>query len=88
MIQLSVSQLSRANCTGYKRGAIRCLKVIFKCPLQWVICEVHLSKFSLHHVFMILDGSTKSPDKFSGTIGSKLNGSVSEWDDKTVLPAN
>ena len=65
--------------TGYKRGAMRCLEMFLKRPLQWVICELHLNGLALHHIFMIFDGSTKSPDKFSGAIGSKLNGRVSEW---------
>ena len=38
-----------------------------------------LNELLLPHTFMILDGGTKSPDKFSGAIGSKLNGNVSEW---------
>ena len=52
---------------------------VVKHPLQWVVCEMDLNELLLRHTFMILDGSTKSPDKFSGAIGSKLNGSVSEW---------
>jgi hypothetical protein len=49
-------------------------------PLQWDICLLHLNELPLRHVFMKLDGTTKGPDKFAGTIGSKLNGNVSDWE--------
>ena len=28
---------------------------------------------------MKIDGTTKGPDKFSGAIGSQLNGNLSKW---------
>ena len=31
------------------------------------------------HVFVELDGSTKSPDAFAGPIGQKLDSNVSQW---------
>ena len=40
---------------------------------------LHLNELPLQHTFSTLDGSTKSPDKFSGPIGSMLNGIVSQW---------
>ena len=40
---------------------------------------LHLNELPLQHTFSTLYGSTKSPDKFSGPIGSMLNGIVSQW---------
>ena len=40
---------------------------------------LHLNQLPLRHTFSALNGSTKSPDKFSGPIGSMLNGIVSQW---------
>ena len=40
---------------------------------------LHLNELPLRHTFTTLDGSTKSPDKFTGPIGSMLNGVVSKW---------
>ena len=48
-------------------------------PLQWDICMLHLNELPLRHIFSTLDGSTKSPDKFSGPIGSMLNALVAQW---------
>ena len=39
----------------------------------------HLNELPLRHTFSTLDGSTKSPDKFFGPIGSMLNDIVSQW---------
>jgi hypothetical protein len=47
--------------------------------LQWDICILHLNELPLRHIFMKIDGTTKGPDKFSGAIGSQLNGNVSKW---------
>ncbi len=32
------------------------------------------------YLFLTVDGTTKSPDKFTGPIGSQLEGCVSDWD--------
>jgi len=37
-------------------------------------------------VFLELDGTTKSPDSFSGPVGKKLNGKVSTWPVKNFEP--
>jgi hypothetical protein len=66
--------------TGHLHGSIRYLELFLGKPLQWDICLLHLNELPLRHVFMKLDGTTKGPDKFAGTIGSKLNGNVSDWE--------
>ena len=35
---------------GYKGGAIRCLEMFLKRPLQWVICELHHNEVPLRHI--------------------------------------
>ena len=65
--------------TGCNNGAIRCMEEILSRPLQWAICLLHLNELPLRHIFLRLDGTTKSPDSFSGPIGSQLGGSVSDW---------
>ena len=67
-----------ASMTGSK-GYIASLESLLQRSLQWVTCLLHCNELPLRHVFTHLDGSTKSPDSFSGVIGSKLNGPVSEW---------
>ena len=66
--------------TGHQQGAIRYLEMFLGRALQWNICLLHLNELPLRHVFIYLDGTTKSPDKFAGPIGSQLNGNVLEWD--------
>ena len=70
---------STASMTGAHNGAIRCIEEIVERPLQWAICLLHLNELPLRHVFIALDGTSKSPDAFSGPIGSQLGGFVSEW---------
>ena len=65
--------------TGHSRGSIRYLEMFLGVPLQWDICLLHLNELPLRHIFMKIDGTTKGPDKFSGAIGSQLNGNVSKW---------
>ena len=48
-------------------------------PSQWDICILHLNELPLRHIFMKINGTTKGLDKFSGAIGSQLNGNVSKW---------
>ena len=65
--------------TGKFNGVIRSLKELLKTPLQWSICLLHTNELPLRHVFMELDGTTNSPDSFTGSIGKQLDGCVSEW---------
>ena len=44
-----------------------------------MVCLLHTNKLPLRHVFVKLDGSTKSPDAFAGPIGKKLDSNVSQW---------
>ena len=57
------------KCTS---GAIRYLEMFLQCPLQLDICLLHLNELPLRDIFINLDGTTKSPDKFSGPKGSQL----------------
>ena len=66
--------------TGCNNGAIHYLELFLQRPLQWDICMLHLNELPLRHTFSALDGSTKSPDKFSGPTDSMLNGIVSQWE--------
>ena len=63
-----------ASITGKYNGCIRSLEKLLNKPLQWVICLLHTNELPLHHVFTMLDGTTKSPDSFSGPIGKSLTG--------------
>ena len=65
--------------TGKSKGFIASLETLIGRPLQWVICLLHLNELPLTHVFQNLDGITSGPDSFSGPIGRKFNGAVSEW---------
>ena len=68
-----------ASMTGKYIGCIRSLEKLLNKPLQWVICLLHTNVLPLRHVFKMLDGTTKSPDSFSGPIGKSLTGDVSSW---------
>ena len=68
-----------ATMTGINKGCIRKLEEALQRPLQWVICLLHTNELPLRHIFVELDGSTKSPDAFAGPIGKKLDGNVSQW---------
>ena len=57
-----------ASMTGNKAGFIRCLEEKLGRPLQLVVCLLHCNELPLRHVFL-LDGTTKSPDSFSGPVG-------------------
>jgi len=58
-----------ASMTGSKAGFIRCLEEKLWRPLQWVVCLLDCNKLPLRHVLLVLDGTTKSPDSFSGPVG-------------------
>ena len=76
---LVVGSDGTAVMTGAHKGCIRTLEELLKRPLQWVICLLHCNELPLRHVFMFLDGTTKSPDSFSGPIGQKLSDNVRSW---------
>jgi len=65
--------------TGEYNGAIRKLEEFLGRPLQWSICLLHCVELPLRQVFLATDGSSTGPDSFSGPIGKKLSGKVSEW---------
>ena len=68
-----------ATMTGINKGCIRKLEEALQRPLQWVICLLHTNELPLCHIFVELDGSTKSPHAFAGRIGKKLDGKVLQW---------
>ena len=72
--------------TGCNRGAIRYLELFTQRPFQWDICLLHLNESPLRHIFTVLDGTAKSPHKFSGPIGSTLNGLVTQWEEANFKP--
>ena len=47
---------------------------------------LHLNNLPLRHIFIVLDGTTKSPHKFSGPIGSMLHGLVTQWEVANFKP--
>ena len=65
--------------TGAHNGAIRNLEELCKRSVQWSICLLHSNELPLRHVFQALDGTTSSPDSFSGPVRKSLKGCVSEW---------
>ena len=65
--------------TGPHNGFIRSLELLLQRPLQWAICLLHLNELPLRHIFTRLDGTTNSPNAFSGPIGKVLGGNVSDW---------
>ena len=56
--------------TGAHNGAIRNLEKLCKRSVQWSICLLHCNELPLRHVFQALDGTTSSPDSFSGPVGN------------------
>ena len=77
-----------ATMTGKNSGCISSLENMIGRPLQWIVCLLHLNELLLSHIFQELDGKTKGPDSFSGTIGRQLNGKVSAWDVTTFQPVS
>ena len=65
--------------TGVHNSAIRNLEELCKKSVQWSICLLHCNELPLRHVFQVLDGTTSSPDSFSGPVGKSLKDCVSEW---------
>ena len=65
--------------TGKFNGFIRNLEELLNKPLQWIICLLHTNELPLCHTFIYLDGTTNSRATFTGPIGKKLSGVVSDW---------
>ena len=65
--------------TGIKSGLIASLEKLPGRPLQWAICLLHLNELPLHHVFLMLNGTTAGPQLFAGPIGKAITGKVSTW---------
>ena len=40
--------------------------------MQWLICQLHANELPLRHLLQNLDGKTKGPSFFTGTLGKKL----------------
>ena len=76
---LAVIGTDGAVMTGINKGCIRKLVKAFQRSLQKVVCLLHTNELPLHHVFIELDGSTKSLDAFAGPISKKLDSNVSQW---------
>lgn len=58
--------------TGWKGGAIGLLETHLNRPLQWSICLLHFNELPLRHLLQSLDGETKGPSSYSGSIGLLL----------------
>ena len=65
--------------TGAHNGAIRNLEELCERSVQSFIFLWHCNELPLRHVFQALDGTTSSPDSFSGPVGKSLKSCVSEW---------
>ena len=50
------------------------------------ICMLHLNELPLLHIFTVLDGTTKSPHKFSSPIGSMFHGLLTQWEVANFKP--
>ena len=68
-----------ATMTGINKGCIRKLEEALQRSLQWMVCHLRTNELPLRHVFVELDGSTKSPDAFAEPIDKKLDSNVSQW---------
>lgn len=58
--------------TGNKNGIIAILEKHLNRPLQWFVCLLHCNELPLRHLFSNLDGGTKGPNTFAGSIGKML----------------
>ena len=62
--------------TGAYKGAIHLLEERLNKPMQWAICLLLFHELPLRHVFISLDGETKSLNSFSGPTGKRLGGCI------------
>ena len=68
-----------ATITNINKGCIGKLGEALQRSLQWMVCLLHTNELLLRHVFVELDGSTKNPNAFAGSIGKKLDSNYSQW---------
>ena len=59
--------------TGSKNGVVRQLEKAAGRSLQWLICQLHANELPLRHLLQNLDGKSKGPSTFTGTLGKKLD---------------
>jgi hypothetical protein len=57
---------------GVNNGIIRRLELQLERPLQWIVCLFHCNELLLRHLFIDLDGTTNSPNTYSGIIGKAI----------------
>lgn len=62
--------------TGSKGGIIWFLENHLKRPVHWIVCMIHLNEIAFNKMFVGEDGKTKSGNKYSGPIGSKLGDEI------------
>lgn len=60
--------------TGERGGVIRKLKIKWNQPVQWNNCEIHSNELPLRALIIKIDGGTKGPYTYSGSIGKRLTG--------------
>lgn len=84
---ISMDKLCAIGCdgtavnTGIRNGVVRKFEMRLQRPLQWIVCLLHANELPLRHMIRELDGTTKSPNAFSGPIGSQLP----EWRGKPIV---
>ena len=72
--------------TGHSGGVIRILEERLRRPLQWSMCLLDCNELPLRHVFWLLNEVTIGSDSFSGKIGKRIDGVVSNWDVRDFQP--
>ena len=75
LLQSTSNATRTSSMTGHTNTneLIASLERLLKRPLQWIVCLLQGVKLALRHVFTALDGTTTSPDSFSGPIAEVLN---------------
>ena len=58
--------------TGSKNEVVRQLEKAAGRSLQWLICQLHANELPPRNLLQNLDGKTKKPSTFTGTLGKKL----------------
>jgi hypothetical protein len=61
-----------ATNTGCHNGVIRKLEEHLGRPLQWAICQLHLTELPFRHLFSLIDGKTTGPHSYRGEIGQLI----------------
>ena len=57
---------------GKFNSVIRTFEKRLQCPLQWIICMLHLNKLPLRNLFNKFDGVATGPSSHTGPIGKSL----------------